>query len=89
MDRLEAERHAIRGREIVAQQRDFVAKFGDGRPLAVALLKNFEGVAAYPPTAELPVESQEEANFRELARIMEILREGGYHVELENNLPLH
>jgi hypothetical protein len=40
-----------------------------------------------PPS--FPLKSLEEANFRELAGIMEILREGGYHVELEKNIPLH
>ena len=90
MDRLEAERLAIRGREIVMRQRQVVAKCGDDIPVGSKLLKTFERLlslyekiaAAYPPAAEVPVESTEEANWRKAARIMEILQEGGYHCEI-------
>jgi hypothetical protein len=96
MDRLTAERHAIRGQEIVTQQRDLIAKMGEV-PQALALLKTFEGLlalyekiaAAYPPAAEVHAESAEETNWGKAARIMEILREAGYNVEPEKNFPLH
>jgi hypothetical protein len=45
MDRLTAERHAIRGQEIVTQQRDLIAKMGEV-PQALALLKLKDGPLA-------------------------------------------
>jgi hypothetical protein len=42
----EAERRVHRGRQIVARQREFVAKFGEQVPIALALLKNFEDLLA-------------------------------------------
>jgi hypothetical protein len=98
----EAERRVTRGREIVARQRDVIAKVGEvpqavallkvGEvPQAVALLKTFEGLlalyedilAAYQPAAGLLAESPEEANWRQVFRVMEILREGGYDCDLQ------
>src|SRR5215472_10075333 len=38
----EAERRVDRGRQIVARQRELVAKLGEQFPIAVTLLKNFE-----------------------------------------------
>jgi len=97
MDRLQAERRAIRGREIVMRQRQVVAKCGGDIPIGSKLLETFEQLlslyekiaAACAPATEIPVESTEEANWRKVARIMEILREGGYHVELQKNSSLH
>jgi hypothetical protein len=95
MDRLEAARLAIRGREIVMRQRQVVAKCGDDIPIGSKLLKTFEQLlslyekiaATYPPVTEIPIESAEEANWRKAARILEILREAGHHCEiLQENL---
>lgn len=42
----EVERRVIRGRQIVARQRDLVAQLGGRLPMAVALLRNFETTLA-------------------------------------------
>jgi hypothetical protein len=42
----QAERDVVRGRKIVARQRELVARFGEQMPIAVALLQTFEGTLA-------------------------------------------
>jgi len=91
---IEAERRVSRGREIVSRQRDLVAKLGDGHPIAVALLNTFEALLAlYEANLaasrrdEVVADNTEEANWRKVFRIMEILGEGGYDCDLQ--LTLH
>jgi hypothetical protein len=110
----EAERRVDRGRQIVARQRELVAKLGEKFPIAVALLKNFEdllalfeknlatyqrnevsiagaGQALVVPTTPNCLEEADatgakldhQERMRAVARILEILREGGYHCELD------
>jgi hypothetical protein len=110
----EAERRVDRGRQIVARQRELVAKLGEQFPIAVTLLKNFERslalfeeVLATHQRNEVPIARAEQAlvvpttpncleevdatgakldhqeRMRAVARILEILREGGYHCELD------
>jgi len=110
---LKAERRVDRGRQIVARQRELVAKLGERFPIAVALLKNFEDLLAIferdlathqrkevsiaraeqalvaPTTpncleeADVTAKLDHQERMRAVARILEILREGGYHCELD------
>ena len=100
----EQQRRVYRSRQIVARQRELVAKYGDRLPVAVALLETFERMRelfermldrseppavraeqpAQPKSVEAAVVTEEmthEGQMREVARIMEILRSGGYHCE--------
>ena len=110
----EAERRVDRGRQIVARQRELVAKLGEQFPIAVTLLKSFERslalfeeVLATRQRNEVSIARAEQAlvvpttpncleevdatgakpdhqeRMRAVARILEILREGGYHCELD------
>jgi hypothetical protein len=110
----EAERRVDRGRQIVARQRELVAKLGEQFPIAVTLLKNFERslalfeeVLATHQRNEVSIARAEQAlvapttpnclaeadatgakldhqeRMRAVARILEILREGGYQCELD------
>jgi uncharacterized protein (DUF1697 family) len=110
----EAERRVDRGRQIVARQRELVAKLGEQFPIAVTLLKSFERslalfeeVLATHQRNEVSIARAEQAlvvpttpncleevdatgakldhqeRMRAVARILEILREGGYHCELD------
>ena len=110
----EAERRVDRGRQIVARQRELVAKLGEQFPIAVTLLKSFERslalfeeVLATHQRDEVSIARAEQAlvvpttpncleevdatgakldhqeRMRAVARILEILREGGYHCELD------
>jgi hypothetical protein len=90
---IEAERRVSRGREIVSRQRDLVAKLGDGHPIAVALLTTFEALLAlYEANLatfrrdEVVADDTEEANWRKVFRIVEVLREDGYDCDLQQTL---
>ena len=90
----EAERRVDRGRQIVAQQRALVAKIGETVPIAVELLRAYETTLAllesalanrrqHEPGAGSTSPAQDhQAQRRDIARVMEILRGGGYDCEL-------
>src|SRR5262245_41842558 len=117
----ELERRVVRGRQMVARQRELAAKLGEDLPVAVALLKTYERslallenavqrsrvladtvdravcgssallVASFPnclePGGTSDPQRGHQEQMRDVARLMEILRGGGYHCELaEKNL---
>lgn len=112
----ELEQRIVRGRQIVARQRELAAEMGNAFPVAVMLLATCEKslallehsyrqsvpdgtvnkaipqlsgfLVALPSPAEAAAsELNYQDRMRHVARIMEILGEGGYHCRLEK--PLH
>jgi hypothetical protein len=114
----ELERRVVRGREIVARQRELAAKLGEDFPLAVKLLNEFERslallediqrrevltntvnkavrgsgallVASIPicpsPADIIGPQPDYQDRMRDVALIMDILRDAGYRCELAND----
>ena len=97
-EHLHAERRVIRGRQIVARQREIAS--ASGTPLSIALLETFEASLAVfednltrhlrdgglcAEQLARPISQtviDYQARSRRVASVMEILREGGYACEL-------
>src|SRR4051812_32185539 len=94
----EAERRICRAHEIISRQRELVARLGDRMPVAAMLLENFEKSAALleqalasyrrneavMAVAAASLQQDNQQQMRDIARIMEVLRQGGFQCGLRN-----